>query len=412
MQKVVIILSLFLTTSILTKAQSGLDKLTNVYEEAIEKANLENKDLLFYFYSPYCYDCPLIDSLFSTGELAGKIESDFITVKINKEHPVGQRLVKKFKLRFIPSVILTDTLESNITLLDDGIDEEKLLKYTRFFSNEYSRSTEYSEALGKKRKMARHERIDKLYDFRVMDDFYFEVEKPINLYNQSYLHKTLNDGLAHEHAIKYLKTQTDLSSPENKQFILDFVDDSRMPGFTYLKDNIRFFRQEFGKDIIDSLVANIVHKRLYQSWPSPGYNEVVELMKMISPEQADRRTYDFLIDLSLKTNQVEAYLFLQKKYIKKFAPKDHERMVKMADVYLQRTKGRTDINVYIDYVKTATKIKPDSIDYVFTMVLLQERKKDKCEALKYAAKCLKMATENDKENDYIVSKIMDLDKLK
>ena len=383
----------------------------NVFEEAISDAVMSGKPSLFYFRSDYCYVCLPLDSLLEIPSVMQYFSANYVNVSIDFYSPIGQRLAKKYNVRSLPSLLFLNAGGDAQFLIDEAFETETMLNFARLTINPMSGEEKYKQSLALKDKMLNWERIDELFDFTVIENMVFEKETELTMYNQTIMHKTLNDGQAFEHAQKYLKTQSDWTSEKNMQFILDFVDDTRSDAFQFLLVNRDMFIQAFGKETIDARINYLVNKRLYQLQPPPNYEEVVNLMAAESPENTDLRTYDYLIDVKLKTGKIVDYLSLERKYLSKFAPKDHERMIRMIKIYLDEIPDDYNADYYINLAVTANKLFPNSVDYQYTLARLYLKKGDKCGALEAAVKAYSLSVKQGDPVEYILDQILEIDKL-
>ena len=93
-KKVFVLLFLLIFTA---KTMAG------IYEDALSK----HSKVFLYFYSPGCRTCEIFDKTYAT--LKSEYGKDYGFVKINVETPYGAYLIRKFKGRYVPFIILTDS---------------------------------------------------------------------------------------------------------------------------------------------------------------------------------------------------------------------------------------------------------------------------------------------------------------
>ena len=77
-----------------------------VYAGSYEDALKNNDKVLLYFYTPYCSTCKAFDTTFDS--LKSK-KMGYGYVKINVDTPYGTHLFLKFKGRYVPFIILSDS---------------------------------------------------------------------------------------------------------------------------------------------------------------------------------------------------------------------------------------------------------------------------------------------------------------
>lgn len=383
----------------------------NAYEEALLNAEKDYKPLLFYFHSSGCYDCLEVDSLLQLQRIVQYFKLNYVNVRVDFDEPMGIRLSKQFKVHSLPALVYLNENHELIFVLDSDIRTEKILNYARWTINPQSRSYTYNDALEKKRKILNWERVDSVFDFTVIDNMVIEKVDSTTMYFQSWLHKTLDDGLASEHAEKYMSTQEDWSTEKNTDFILAFVSDTRSPMFTFLIENEQLFIDRYGQEKIENLIGNLIHNRLYRLQPPPQYSEAKDLLGIISPKNTDVRTYEYLIELKYRTNHIIEYLHLERKYLQKFAPKDHKRMMRLVKTYLERISDDYNVDFYLEMAKTANKLNPNDLDYMTTLAKVYIKKGDKCGALSAAVRAYVMALETGAEATELLRMIVEIDSM-
>jgi hypothetical protein len=404
-------LAIFLFLSFSLKAQDSLIFFENSYEEALVKAEESAKPVLFYFYSQDCFKCSALDSLFQTERLRNYLSLNYINVRIDYRQPLGIRLSNKFDIKALPTLVFLDLKQSPMIKMSNDFSQGNILEFARLTINPQNGEPDFIAALEIKNKMDKREQVDSVFEFTVLDNRVLEHESATNLYNQSYLHRTLNDGLAEEHAMKYLKTQKDWTSPKNLQFIMDFASDTRKAPFKFMMQEKSLFYQNFGKEKVDSLIHKLAEQRLYQLQPPPNYKEVRDLMRILSPTDTDVRSYLYFIDLKLREKNYVTYLSLERKFIKKFASRDHERMIRMLKIYLEIIPESYNVPLYLDIAKTANKLHPNDIDYTLVLSKLFIKGNDKCGALDSAVRAYTLSLSEGKDPSEILKLIREIDKM-
>jgi len=408
---VIIILILLSFNSVHSYGNDSIPFLENTYEEALVKAENEYKPLLFYFHGDHCYDCTVLDSLYKTERLKEYLSLNYVNVKIEYNEPIGIRLKNKFNIKSLPSLVFLNEDQELIFIIDEDFTESDILNFARWTTNPSSRPSEFSRAFEQNRKIKNWEQVDSLFEFNVVDNLVIEKENATTLYHQTKMHKILNDGKVEEHLEKYLKTQDNWKSSKNMQFILDYASDPRSKAFEFLADNRKDFNEQFEKGMVDSLIEGIVHNRLYNLQPPPKFEETKKLMKLVSPKNTYKRTYEYLIDLKLSTENYIEYLFLERKYIKKFAPKDHVRMMRLINIYLEKITENYNADYYLKIALTANKLEPNNIDYLLSTCQLYIKKGDKCGALNSAVRAYSLTVENGDDAESILQTIREIDKM-
>ena len=84
----------------------ALFTINSVYAGSYENALQKNDKVFLYFYTTRCHTCKAFDPIFDNIQTQNK---DYGFVKVDAETSYGTRLIMKFKGRFVPYIILTDS---------------------------------------------------------------------------------------------------------------------------------------------------------------------------------------------------------------------------------------------------------------------------------------------------------------
>jgi len=94
-------------------------------DELLSDAERLNKPVIIDFYADWCSPCrELEDITFHDAEIVRRADRDFVMIKIDltrKENPVHEQLLKKYKVKGVPTVVFTDPRgneQSNLRLVD------------------------------------------------------------------------------------------------------------------------------------------------------------------------------------------------------------------------------------------------------------------------------------------------------
>jgi hypothetical protein len=302
--------------------------------------------------------------------------------------------------------------------LEPDLEAKEILRYLRYVRDPKVRDVFYRYALEQKNLTPEEKKLPP--DQKKMEAIYrsysmmygpFPDENSKRLSNQAVVHYRLRSGMAHEYVNKYLESQYQLLTIKNLYFIMNFMDDTRNPGFKFILENRKSFDEAFGKEEVDKKISRLIHKRLYQIQPEPGYTEALELLNLVSNLEGERRTYDYLIVQALNKKRIIDYLDLQRKYISKFATRDHQRMITMIKVYLEYIMESYNAPYYIEVAKTAKKLSPDNLDYHIVLTRLYIKNKDRESAMAEAISTLSLAKKLQVPLDPILELVVESEKM-
>ncbi len=140
--KRIILCLLSLCLSILTIAQVKFDSLS--YEQAIEKANQENKYVFLDFRADWCKPCiEMEQTTFKDVELGDYLKANAISLKIDVDQFSGMDVKEKFNVNQYPSMLLIDPFDEAVQLRLIGfMTAPILMKELNFVMNDIEPKTE------------------------------------------------------------------------------------------------------------------------------------------------------------------------------------------------------------------------------------------------------------------------------
>jgi hypothetical protein len=147
-------------------------------------------------------------------------------------------------------------------------------------------------------------------------------------------------------ANEYLKTQTDLRTPENLKLILEaFVQvDSKMYEYfgTYHKDLVK----TSGADVVNERIRNAASKTVARSVEYESEALLVEAnaaMQKYLPAEADLFNITSSMDYAQATGNAELYLKNARLYLKKTSGDDASRLHGMANTIMKKFPDHTEL---------------------------------------------------------------------
>lgn len=391
----------------------------NNYQQAREFAMEHKKPTLFFITADStCTECNRMDSMLNTDEISSYLFENYINVRLEFLKPDGQYIFRKHNLRTLPSLLILGEDQSQMAVLEPDLEAKEILRYLKYVRDPKVRDVFYRYALEQKNLTPEEKNLPP--DQKKMEAIYrsysmmygpFPDENSERLSNQAVVHYRLRSGLAHEYINKYLESQYQLLTIKNLYFIMNFMDDTRSPGFKFLLENRKSFDEAFGREEVDKKISHMIHKRLYQIKPEPGYAEALELLTLVSNLEGEKRTYDYLIVQALNQKRIIDYLELQRKYISKFATRDHQRMITMIKVYLKYIMESYNAPYYIEVAKTAKKLSPDNLDYHIVLTRLYIKNKDRENAMAEAISTLSLAKKLQVPLEPILELVLESEKM-
>jgi len=202
---IILITSTFLTT--LSFAQ-GIDFFHGTWEEALEQAKAEDKIIFVDAYTTWCGPCKKMSkSVFTQKEVGDYFNQHFVALKLDMEKEQGRKFGRSYPVSAYPTFYFIDGNGETVLTTKGAMGAEKFIAlgtsavskvdYSADFAKEYEKGNRDPELV-------------------------FNYVKALNKSGKSSL-KVAND---------YIKTQKDLTTPENIKFLIEATTqaDSRIFG--------------------------------------------------------------------------------------------------------------------------------------------------------------------------------------
>lgn len=147
-----------------TKSGTTMDKnFTLSFNEGIEKAAKEKKNMIVDFYTDWCHWCKVMDEkTFSDAKVASKLSERFVTVRINAESPTetatfqGKKftnieLTRAFQVSGFPSLAFITPEQEVITVIPGYIPAENFVHILDYIDKEcYKKQMSFEEFMKRK----------------------------------------------------------------------------------------------------------------------------------------------------------------------------------------------------------------------------------------------------------------------
>ena len=86
----------------------GIEFFKGSWEEALEKAKQENKNIFVDFYATWCGPCKQLKKSFKDKEVGAYYNKNFINVSIDGETKEGKELMYRYQIQGYPTLIIVD----------------------------------------------------------------------------------------------------------------------------------------------------------------------------------------------------------------------------------------------------------------------------------------------------------------
>lgn len=368
----VLILSLLLSISNYIHAQ-GIEFHSGTFEEALEKARIEEKPIFVDAYAVWCGPCKqMAKNVFTQKKVGDFFNKHFINVKMDMERGEGLTFRKKYPVSAFPTLFFIDA-EGNVLHKVRGAQmASPLIKLGEFVLDKLDYSKEYA---------AEYEKGNR------DPELILKYVKALNRSGKSSL-KVAND---------YIQSQKDLTTPHNLMFILEAVSEADSRLFDLLIEHRKLIAahtsEQRVRDQIERACTRTAQKAL--DFQVPSLHEEAKIkMKKHYPEEA--KSFAMRMDLKfyLATSDVKNYLKCCEDYVKKEIGEDAGKLHQLALEIKDNFGGNSKAMKHAEKLaRMATEHGHDYQHYLTYADILYTNGK-KTEALEIANRSLELVKED------------------
>lgn len=289
---------------------SGIDFFHGTWEEAIEKADKEGKVIFVDAYTTWCGPCKrMAKNVFTNEEVGNFYNSHFVNMKIDMEKKDGITFQRKYPVAAFPTLYFIDGKGKVVQKVKGAQDVERFLKLGKTVLSKVDFSAEFAEA------------------YKAGDrspELIHNYVKGLNKSGKS-SGKIVND---------YLKTQKDLGSPFNQQFLFDAVAEADSKVFDQFIGQKAGIVKLVGKEAFLEKVEKACNKTLQKSISYKSADlkeEAKEKMKANHPDIAGDFSLSADLKFFLEMKDAKAFSKTAKIYEKKVVKNDPVGLNKLSN---------------------------------------------------------------------------------
>jgi thiol-disulfide isomerase/thioredoxin len=368
----------------------GMDFFHGSFEEALQKAQEEDKAIFVDAYTSWCGPCKRMSkNVFPQKAVGDYYNANFINLKMNMEKEEGMKFGLKYPVTAYPTFYYIKPDGEVLFTTKGGRQAEQFIALGQQALNRYDRTSE----------------LEKLYQdgdhsFEVVYDYI----KALNRSGKSSL-KVAND---------YLNEQTDLSSENSLKIINEAAVEADSRIFELLIDNKEAImalisKENFEKKVRMACLAT-VDKAVEHQYPELLSEAQTKFGKLL-PKDADR--------FNLETNMVfysavadgSSYQKNAKKYIKKYVGNNSKKINDQVSVMIEKFQTDEDVMTFAEkYAQKAAEnggLSEYYLNWAYTLYFQKKYAKTR----PIAEKALELATEEKANLSPIRTLISKLDQL-
>jgi thiol-disulfide isomerase/thioredoxin len=316
---------------------TGIQFFEGSWADAVAKAKKEHKLIFVDAYAVWCGPCQrMAKEVFTLPEVGTFYNKNFINVKFDMEKGEGSKFAQKYQVSSYPTLLFIDETETVVNVAKG------------------SRPADQFVALGK----ATLNRLDKTTDFEEK----YEAGERSAEFLRAYAYQLLMSGSPTlKIANEYLRSQKDLQTAANLEFLFDFCSECDSRLFDMVLQNKAAFVKEQGQAVFDKKIeaaCNATVQKAVELDNADLLDEAKKQMKKANPSYAKEYAYIADIQYYFAKSDLPKLIEATDNYVKKFAKKDAKKLNQQAAFFSQFIQDPTALSKAETWAKKAVELEP------------------------------------------------------
>jgi thiol-disulfide isomerase/thioredoxin len=373
MKKIVLIL--FSAIIGVSAWSQGIEFFNGTWDEALAKAQEEDKIIFVDAYASWCGPCKRMAKTVFTQKSVGDLHNtNFINLKLDMEKKESTEFRKKHSVRAYPTLFYLDPKGEKISVQVGGKSAEDLIKLGESALKKYDRSAEYAALYEE------GNREPKLV---------YNYVKALNKSGKSSL-KVANE---------YLKTQEDLTTEFNLNFIYEAASDADSKIFDLLLKNRSAIEAIIGKAEVDAKIEKGCHRSVNKAIEyevESLYTDAKNIISQHLPSKSKVFNYEADMKYYAATENSKEYIKAVNGYAKAEVGNNASQLHKLAkEIYESFGEDEKALKTAEKYASKAAE-NGGLCDYYYTYSYLLMKSGKTKEAKEAAEKCKELAQQEKK----------------
>lgn len=371
-------------------------------EEALSKASAENKMIFVDAYASYCLPCKQMDIEFKNPKLYKYFNENFINVKVNMERSISNAFKSEYQIVFLPSLIFIEPSGRQRTKIDNIVSSNELLSIGKYINNKYGPHNQHAIAFENKKETVVHPTpfgafppSQKVKPKKKQEIIQKEDEKilyvmgqenqdlpPDLLKQEAYFRMELMDGSHFLSAQKYLETQENWLSEENKKFIFDFIPDCKSPLFKHVVDHKVQYISTLGKDRVNKTIGILVNRELERGFPRPNKDRALFLYSLINTNNPQTLADQYILETQYLKKNYKAFFTKGLVLLESENIQDTQFIYKVSQAsILAKSENKKNLKKITKYLEALKSSDPNNENYSYTLSQVHLKLNNKKQAL-------------------------------
>ena len=353
------------------------------FAEALAKAGEENKLVFIDAYTTWCGPCKLMSAkTFPDSAVGAFFNAHFVSIKIDAEKDEGPELVRRYGISYYPTLLFINA---------KGVLAHKAVGYYKpeeFLKLGQKAGDPTSNLLALEARFRNGDRGQEL------------------LFALTEIKSAALDPAAGDLANDYLKTQTNLGSPENMDFIMHYVDDPFSEGFGFLQKNRPDFETRYSKKEVKQKIDGVFEDYLQQH-PKLQLGEVQRLYGKVYPEQGERLASNYRLTYYRQRSDMANFAKAAVDHYTRFPSDDADELNEIAWLFVQNLTDVAMLEKALAWAQQSVALSETSYnqDTLARIYLKLGKKRQAAAAARRAIELAKTAGEDPTQSQELLEKI-------
>lgn len=302
-------------------------------DDALAKAKAEGKAVFMDAYTTWCGPCRLMATkTFTDSALGVYFNARFVNLKMDMEKGEGPALAQRYGVEYYPTLLF---------LNPDGARVHKVVGY--YNAGDFLKVGTTA--------------MDPAANLLALETRYRQGERSADLLRTLTEAKSAAvDASSVELANDYLKTQTDLGTPENMDFIMHYVEDPYAKGFRFLQEKRAAFEARFSQKEVKQKIDAIFENYL-QNHGNLQLGEIQRLYGVVYPEHGERLASNYRLTYYRKHGDMENFAKSAVDHYKRYPSDDADELNEMAFLFLQNVPDQIMLEKALDWARQSVAIR-------------------------------------------------------
>lgn len=368
-------------------AQNGITFSKLSWKEALAQAEAQDKLIFLDAYANWCAPCKqMVHQVFPDEEVGEFFNEHFINLQIDMEKGTGPGLALEYNVRAYPTLLFINgrgEMVHRVTGFQSAID---LLQ-------------------------SGHIAIDPERRFGTMKTRYQAGERGARfLYDYTHASYQAMDEDFNQAAADYMQTQSDWSTPKNREFIFTFIEDAYTDLFAYILDHREAFEEQFGRSAVLRKIHATIVNSAFQYEKEPDFDELKRLYYKAFPGVAAELYAQFRMNYFQYAGDMERFAETAAEYYDEFPSDDWVELNDIAWTFYTDVQDREMLKTALKWAKKSVRLH-SAYSNNDTLAALYYRLGKKKKGIVAAEKAIRLGKENGEDYSGTEALLAELRKL-